>query len=271
MVAIVTGASRGIGRAIALDLAAAGFGVGLLARNGERLAQVAAEIRAAGGECAVATADVTDAGGAADAVTHLEGALGPTTLLVNNAGRIDAEVPLWEADVEQWRAVIETNLIGSFHVSRAVVPGMVARGAGRVVELASGAGARDTVVTSAYTDSKAALLRQVGHLHEAGFDLGLRAFGLAPGVVVTDMTSSMRQHEGRTDFTPVERTCEMIRAIATGELDAFSGCYLRVTYDSPASLRARLEKGALPPSARRLLIAPWGSDDPHGDGFTPVR
>lgn len=122
---------------------------------------------------------------------------------------------------------------------------------------------------SAYTASKAGLIRVVGHLHEAGYGRGLRAFAVAPGVVETDMSSSMRAHAQRTEFTPIERTTTMIRAIAAGELDDWSGCYLRVTHDSPDSLRERRTRGEVPASARRMLVAPWGSDDPAGDGFTP--
>ena len=258
--ALVTGASSGIGRALALGLAAAGRPVALLARREEELAALAAQITDDGGRAAFAVADVRDAAGVTDAVTSLVGRLGPIELLVSNAGVIDAEVPLWEADVEQWRGVVETNLLGSFHVARAVLPGMVAAGGGRVVEIVSGAGARDWDVASAYTASKAALIRQVGHVHEAGSALGLRSFAIAPGTVETPMSTSMALHRERTSFTPVERTLEMVLAIAAGDLDDWSGRYLRVTHDSPASLRAH---GAPSATARRFGVLPWGDDDPH--------
>src|SRR5690606_31109078 len=147
--ALVTGASRGIGRAIAVGLAAAGLDVALLARDADRLAGVAAEIAALGerddaaGRAAVVTADVTDAGAVAAAVRAAEDALGGVDLLVNNAGRVDAEVPLWEADPDEWWAIVETNVRGPFLLARAVVPGMLARGGGRVVDLNSGAGSHD--------------------------------------------------------------------------------------------------------------------------------
>src|SRR5699024_3263936 len=134
----------------------------------------------------------------------------PVGLLVNNAGRIDQEVPLGEAAAKEWRNVVTTNLIGSFNTSRAVTPRLLAAGGGRVVELASGAGAKDWDRASAYLASKAALIRNVGHLHEAGFDLGLRSFAIAPGTVKTEMTQSMRAHADRTEFTPVSRTQDMV-------------------------------------------------------------
>lgn len=258
-VALVTGASRGIGRSIALALAADGVAVGLLARDGDALAAVAQEIARTGGRAAWATADVGDAAQVSDAVARLTAELGTPDLLVNNAGRIDAEVPIWEADVEQWHGVVSANLLGSFHVSRAVLALMVPAGRGRVIDIVSGAGARDWNVTSAYTATKAAQIRLVGHVHEAGFDLGLRSFAIAPGTVETAMSTSMRLHAGRTDFTPVERTTDLIAAIARGELDDWSGRYLRVTNDTPQTLRAH---GAPQGLARRFGVLPWGQDDP---------
>lgn len=270
--AIVTGASRGIGEALAAALAAGGAPVGLIARDAERLQAVADAIRAEGGKVAFRSADVTDAAAVQEAVRELASELdAPIGLLVNNAGRIDREVPLWEADVDQWRAVIETNLIGSFNVSRAVIPLMLAAGGGRVVEIVSGAGARDWAKASAYTASKAAMIRDVGHLHEAGFALGLRSFAVSPGTVRTAMSTSMELHAGRTEFTPVERTAQLVLAIHRGELDNWSGKHLRVTHDTLESL-ADYERrhGAPAEEVRRLAITPWGADDPQlADTFVP--
>ncbi len=262
--AIITGASRGIGREIVLALAEAGAPVGLIARDRERITRTASEINDAGGVAAWFSADVTDTATMATAMSTLINQLGaPVTLLVNNAGQIDEEVPLWEANPDQWRRVVETNLLGSFNASRALIPHMLTAGGGRVIDMTSGAGADDWAVASAYTASKAAVFRNVGGIHEAGFSRGLRSFAIAPGVVSTDMTRGMKAHEGRTEFTPVSRTTELIVAIHRGELDAWSGKYLRATTDSPASLAARVaEHGAPSATARRLAITPWGDDDP---------
>lgn len=281
--AIVTGASRGIGRSIALALAAAGSPVGLIARDESKLREVADEITAAGGRAVFAAVDVTDTAAtmvSAAALAEELAALGaPAGLLVNSAGRIDREVALWEADPAEWRAIVETNLVGSFNVSRAVIPHMldavnpVVGQYCRVIELASGAGAKDWAKASAYTSSKAGLIRVVGHLHEAGYALGLRAFAVAPGTVRTDMTGSMQLHQGRTEFTPVELTTNLVLAIHRGEVDSWSGKYLRVTHDSPESLASyELAHGAPAETARRLAITPWGADDPQtAEAMVPKR
>ncbi len=286
--AIVTGASRGIGRSVALALAAAGVPVGMIARDEAKLSAVAEEINAAGGRGVYRAADITDAEATSVAATaladELEAQGNPVGLLVNAAGRIDLEVPLWQADPTEWREIVETNLIGSFNVSRAVIPRMLAaieaaaegtaettavgttagRRSARVVELASGAGAKDWALASAYTSSKAGVIRVAGHLHESGFALGLRAFAVAPGTVRTDMSTSMQLHQDRTEFTPVELTTNLVLAIHRGELDNWSGKYLRVTHDSPESLAAYERQHGVPPeSARRLAITPWGEDDPQ--------
>lgn len=263
--AIVTGASRGIGEALARALGENGTPVGLIARGAERLREVADGITRAGGTAAFRAVDVTDAAAVEAAVGELAAELpAPIGLLVNNAGAIDREVPLWEADPEEWRAVVETNLIGPFNVSRAVIPLMLAAGGGRVVDLASGIGAKDAAVASAYAASKGALIRNVGHLHEAGYALGLRSFAVAPGVVRTDMTGAMDMHVGRTDFTPVSLMQEMVLAIHRGELDHWSGKFLRVTHDTPESLAAYEQAHGRPSEgARRMGIMPWGDDDPQ--------
>lgn len=257
--ALVTGASRGIGRAVALGLADAGLDLALLARDSERLEEVATEVRGRGRRALVLPVDVTDVSAVRGAAARAGAELAGIDLLVNNAGRVDAEVPLWEADPEQWWAVVETNLRGPFLLSRAFVPAMISRGGGRVVELASGASTHDMTGTSAYNASKTAVLRLVANLHVSGFDRGLRAFGVAPGVVATDMTASMRMHANRTEWTPVERTVDVVTAIARGELDACSGWYIRVTDDTPASLSELA--AASGPTSRRLRVLPANADD----------
>ncbi|WP_324653097.1 SDR family NAD(P)-dependent oxidoreductase [Georgenia sp. H159] len=254
--ALVTGASRGIGRELAIGLARAGLDVALLARDERLLVSTAEEVEAAGRRAVVLTADVTDADAVGRAVATAETGLGSIDLLVNNAGVIDPEVPLWEADPERWWAVVETNVRGPFLLAHAVAPGMLARGGGRVVNLNSGAGTRDAPEASAYYVSKTALFRIGGALHEAGFGSGLRAFELAPGVVRTDMTASMRAHEDRTEWTEPAEVVALAVSVARGELDALSGCYLRAGADTPESLRALAARGLGPDERRLRVVAP---------------
>ncbi len=270
--ALVTGATRGIGRAVALGLADAGLDVALLARDEARLARVAAEVRDRGRTALALPVDVTEPGAVADAVDRAEapvadGGLGGIDLLVNNAGRIDTEVPLWEADADEWWQVVETNVRGPFLLARHVVPAMLARGGGRVVDVNSGAGTHDMAVASAYNVSKTALLRLGHHLHVAGTGSGLRVFEVAPGTVATDMTGSMAMHADRTEWTPVERTVEMVAAIASGDLDACSGWYVRVTHDTPSSLRKLVETGT-GPTSRHLRVLPANGSDRLGPDLT---
>lgn len=252
--ALVTGASRGIGRELAIGLAQAGVDVALLARDEARLTEVAAQVGAAGRTAVVLTADVTDVTAVDAAVAEAERELGSIDLLVNNAGLLDVEVPLWEADPDHWWQVVETNVRGPFLVSHAVVPGMLARGGGRVVDLNSGAGTRDWALSTAYNVSKTALFRIGGSLHEAGVDRGLRAFELSPGVVRTEMSTSMRLHEGRTEWTDPADVVELLLALASGELDALSGCYVRAGTDTPATLRAELAADGAARPRRRLRL-----------------
>jgi 3-oxoacyl-[acyl-carrier protein] reductase len=274
--ALVTGANRGLGREIALGLAGSGVAVGLLGRSRPGLEAVAAEIAAAGGRADLAIADVRDFAAVRSAVDEIQGRLGGIDLLVNNAGVIDpVEVPAWEADPDDWWHVVETDLRGPFHFVRAVVPGMIDRGAGRVINLNSGAGAMDREVYSAYCAAKAGLFRLTGNLHLAGFARGLRSFELSPGTVRTDMTASMPMHATRTDWARPEWLVDLVVAVARGQLDAWSGCFLRTGVDTVESLTkaaAELTEAAaeppgggnspVPPPARRLNVFPWGPADP---------
>jgi NAD(P)-dependent dehydrogenase (short-subunit alcohol dehydrogenase family) len=239
-VALVTGANRGLGRLAALALAGAGFKVGLLGRSLPGLIVVANEIASAGGRAAVAVADVRVFNEVRVAVADIEHELDAgVDLLLNNAGVIDpVEVPVWAADPDDWWDVVETDLRGPFHLVRAVVPGMVERGAGRVITVNSGVGAGNKEIYSGYAAAKAGLFRITGNLHLAGYQHGLRAFDISPGSILTDMTSGMPMHAGRTEWTPAEAFLDLVLAAAQGELDAWAGCYVRAGVDTPASLQA---------------------------------
>ena len=253
---LVTGASRGIGAYLVRGFLADGWCVLGLSRSGrapEGVAQDAAFTALA--------ADVTDEAAVRAAVTEAIAASGRIDVLVNNAGVVETERPLWEADPAEWWGVLEANVRGPFLLAHAVVPHMIEAGGGRVIDMNSGSGTKDSDVYSAYHASKSALFRITGSLHRAGQELGIRAFDLAPGVIETDMTRSMPVHERRSAWTAPEDLVRLTLALARGELDEFSGRMVRAGSDTPESLRAAAERG-LTREARTLGLLPWGADDP---------
>jgi NAD(P)-dependent dehydrogenase (short-subunit alcohol dehydrogenase family) len=261
-VALVTGASTGIGRHLVEGLAARGAAVAGLARNEDRLTTAMAEVaQAAGVRTLAVAADVTDRAAVEAAVARVADELGRVDLLVNNAGMIDAaEVPLWEADVDQWWDVVASHVRGAQLMVRAVVPGMLARGHGRVVNLASGMSTRANRDYSAYSVAKTGLMRLTEALDLSLQGSGVHAFDVAPGVVDTPMTRSMDIWRGFTDWTPPERVVELIVAIAAGELDAWSGRLLRAGADDLETAKRLIPEG----TARQLRLVPYGDDDPLG-------
>ena len=241
-VAVVTGASRGIGHHLAEALQDHGYAV----ERGSR-----------------AVADVTDRVAVEAWVADIVSRHGRVDLLVNNAGVIDAEVPLEESDPDDWWSTVETNVLGPYLVTRAVLPHMLAARSGRVVNLNSGAGVRPSDVATAYNVSKTALARLTGSTHLSGRDRGVVAFDLAPGVVRTDMTEAMVAHRERTEWTEPEQVCALVLAMADGRLDAWSGRMVRAGADTVESLVARAAEG-LRDVDRTITLVPWGGSDPLG-------
>lgn len=273
-VALVTGASRGIGAHLVRALVGAGWQVGALARDVARLVALTTELHDTGSDTDAETGhggavvlpigcDVTDADQVATAVERVRTELGKVDLLVNNAGSNDAESPLWETDPQRWWQVLETNVKGPYLLTRAVVPQMIAAGGGRVVNINSGAGVRDYPDMSAYNASKTALCRITSATAGAGAAHQVFAFDLAPGVVRTDMTRVMASHADRTEWTDPAQVAELLLALAAGDLDDYSGRMVRVGVDTVPDLQARAASG-LPEDARRLRLKPWGDDDPLG-------
>jgi NAD(P)-dependent dehydrogenase (short-subunit alcohol dehydrogenase family) len=258
---VVTGASTGIGRHLVEGLAARGMTVAGLARGEDRLRTAMDEVAAATGARTLAVAaDVTDRESVEAAVGRITDELGRVDLLVNNAGLIDrAEVPLWEADPDQWWDVVSSHLRGGFLLCRAVVPWMLLRNRGRVVNIASGQSVKVHPVYSAYGVAKTGLMRITEALSAALDGSDVRVFDLSPGVVETQMTRSMTMWQGFTDWTPPTKVVEFVAAIAAGELDQWSGRFLRVGQDDLDTVRAITPGG----DARRLRLRPYADDDPY--------
>jgi NAD(P)-dependent dehydrogenase (short-subunit alcohol dehydrogenase family) len=258
--ALVTGAARGLGRAVAARLAAEGVAVAVLGRSAESLQ---ATLRDLGSEAVAVVADVTDRHAVEAAVHEAESRLGPLDLVVNNAGRIDAaEVPFWEADPDQWWDVVATNLRGPANVDRAVLPGMVARGHGRVVNVSSGFAVEADPRYSAYSTSKAALLRLTDAIAAPLAERGVYVFDISPGAVATDMTAGMAMFEGKTDWYDMNRFLDAVTLVAEGRLDALAGRFLHAGKDDLPALAERADELA-ELDARRLHLRPYGPDDPQ--------
>jgi NAD(P)-dependent dehydrogenase (short-subunit alcohol dehydrogenase family) len=259
-VALVTGASTGIGRRLVEGLAARGAAVAGLARTEQRLTAAMAEVASATGARTLGVAaDVTDRAAVEAAVARVVEEFGRIDLLINNAGLMDAaEVPVWQADPDDWWAVVESHVRGPQLLLHTVVPGMVEGASGRVINLASGLSTRGAPIYSAYSVGKTGLMRLTETLVQGLAGTGVLAFDMAPGVVRTDMTAGMSIHQGRTDWTEPEQVVALAVAIASGELDQWSGRLLYTGRDDLGVVRALTPEG----TARQLRLVPYGDDDP---------
>ena len=155
--ALITGAGRGIGRATAIAFAKEGINVGLLGRTIENLEKVAAELQEFGVKVSLATADVSNMESVNAAVESIKTELGAIDILVNNAG-ISKFGNFLEVDPEDWAKIIQVNVMGVYYVTRAVLPEMIERQTGDIINISSTAGQKGSPVTSAYSASKAAVI-----------------------------------------------------------------------------------------------------------------
>lgn len=185
-VALVTGASRGIGKACAAALAEAGATVALCARDLASCEEGARAIREAGGKARAFALDVADPAKVEACVSEVQASLGPVEIVVNNAG-IALSAPLHRTSVEDLRRVLEVNLVGAFAVIHAVLPGMLSRKSGRIVNVASTAGRAGYRYTTAYTASKHGLVGLTRSLAHEVAPKGITVNAVCPGWTDTDM------------------------------------------------------------------------------------
>jgi NAD(P)-dependent dehydrogenase (short-subunit alcohol dehydrogenase family) len=239
-VAVVSGASRGLGRATAVSLAEAGFVVAALARSPSGLEQTCTLLRAAGPTPLPLLADVTDADAVREAVATVEAKAGPVAVLVNNAGSLQAIGPLWEVQTEDWWADVNTSLGGAFNCCREVVPGMIARRSGRVVNLLSNAAVRAAPYETGYAAAKAGLASLTEGLASSLAEHGVFVFGVAAAYTETPLTRELRASEAGRRWLPglaarrgveATRTARLIVRLALGEADELTGRFLHTMDD----------------------------------------
>ena len=224
---MITGASRGIGAAAARAFAAEGANVVLMARGLDAIAEIAGEI----GETALAVpCDVSRYQEVASAVTAAADAFGGVDVLVNNAGAIEPICHLAEANPDAWGQVIDINLKGVFHGMRAVLPGMIAKGAGTILNISSGAATNPIEAWSHYCASKAGALMLTRMGDKENRDKGVRVLGLSPGTVATEMQREIKasginpvSQLDWSDHIPPEWPARALVWMCTPEADAYLG------------------------------------------------
>ena len=224
-VAIVTGASRGIGRATALALANKGFAVALASRSAEDLLSLESEIGALGGRALSIPTDVSDESSVTAMVERTSREFGPVGLLVNNAGTL-VRASIVETDAGAWDRVLGVNLKGAFLCTRAVLPSMIERGRGRIVNVSSISGKLGTPLLSAYCASKWGLL---GFSLAASEELkarGIQVFSVCPGSVNTEMLQ--QGLPGASPDMEPEHVASVIVYLGTEAPDAMTGAAVDV-------------------------------------------
>ena len=256
-VALVTGGGRGIGRAVARELANDGFAVAVLSRTGSELEQTARDIAHAGGTAIPIVADVARPAQVRRAVDEAR-TLGEIDLLVNNAGVGGPIRVMWHGDPDAWWRTVEINLRGTFNCIHAVLPGMVDRGCGRVVNVASDAGAYRWPLVSHYSVAKAAVIKLTENLAAETRRYGIAAFAIHPGLVrigLTELSLDGKAADGSAEASvhawvrrqverglavEPERACDLVVRLASGEADELSGHYITV-HDDLQDLLAQAE------------------------------
>lgn len=184
--AIITGAGRGIGRAAAIALAKEGVNIGLIGLNMANLEKVSAELEEYGVKVSGAAADVADLTAVQYAIEHIKSDLGPIDILINNAG-IAKFGGFLDLTPEEWENIVRVNLMGVYNATRAVLPEMIERKSGDIVNIASTAGLKGAPVTSAYSASKFAVLGMTESLMLEVRKHNIRVTALTPSTVATDL------------------------------------------------------------------------------------
>lgn len=246
--ALVTGAGRGIGRAIAMRLAAEGARVTLVARTAAQLEDTAERIRREGGEAFSFAADVTQPAAVAAAVQAATERFGPPAVLVNNAGIPGPYGPVGVMDPCAWWATQSVNVFATLLFMSAVIPSMRARHAGRIVNIVSSAGLEPVPHLSAYAVSKCTVIRLTETVDLESRPAGVRVFALHPGTITTDMAqltigsadaqrwvpegvAMLKNRTASESARDLVRCCDVVASLSAGQYDALAGRYLDLWWD----------------------------------------
>ncbi|MEV0618804.1 SDR family oxidoreductase [Nonomuraea sp. NPDC050404] len=247
--ALVTGGGRGLGRCFADALASAGANVVLTGRDPLTLDEARTRLRARGAVVLAVPADLTCEHAMERAVERASAAFGAIDVLVNNAGVTGPRGPLWEVDATHWWQAMEVNLHGAIRACRAVLPAMVERRRGRVINVVSAAGRHRWPHASAYSVSKAAVIKVTENLAAELRPHAVAAFSFDPGLVDLGMTHDhlergavghrwsdqiwrwLRTQRRTGHFTPPERAAAALVRLADGSADSLSGRYLTADDD----------------------------------------
>jgi NAD(P)-dependent dehydrogenase (short-subunit alcohol dehydrogenase family) len=242
-VVVVTGGGGVIGRAICEAFGRTGALVAVADLNEAPLEATVSSIVKSDGRAIGVQVDVADRGSVERMVARVDRELGPVDLLVNNAGWLGALGPIWEVDPDEWWRTWEVNVRGVMLCARAVLPSMVARRRGRIVNLSSGTVMGPIRAFSAYPVSKTAVTRLTEHLALECREHGISVFAITPGLVYSAMSRPLWESPDGQRWTaqyeevlaerhvPPELAAERCLALATGQADVLSGCYIQLADD----------------------------------------
>ncbi|MCL4157006.1 UNVERIFIED_CONTAM: hypothetical protein GTU68_016888 [Idotea baltica] len=236
--AVITGASRGIGEAAALELASQGVSVVLAARSKNSLDEIVSRITESGGTATAVECDVSEYEEVANAITECVALYGKIDILVNNAGLIDPIARIEDSDPNQWGNVVDVNLKGVYHGLRAALPLMKQQGNGVIVNISSGAATGALEGWSHYCATKAAVLSLTKCAHKEFGELGVRVVGMSPGTVATDMQVSIKasginpvSQLDASDHIPPEWPAKAIAWLCTDAAAEYAGTDFSIKTD----------------------------------------
>ena len=253
-VALITGGGRGIGRAIARAYAAEGAMLGLAARTDAELQVTAEEIRAEfGGKVTTVVTDVRYREQVENAVSHTVNNLGPIDVMVNNAGNTGEIGPLWKLDPERWANVITVHVLGTYYGCRAVIPGMLERGRGRIVNMSGVGGPNDT----SYDAAKTAIVNMTENLSVELAGTGITVNAISPGSIHTRMweevrdmalaAGDMEMYEKGVQVTSgggasIERAAQLAVLLGSDDCGELSGRLIRAALDTFEDIPTRVDE-----------------------------